>query len=79
MATVYKVWQIIEAYDTETQSGEELDGPGTSMATFRDGDAAWEFAERVQAAGERLAVDAPGQCDDTYQGDDQGDDQDGAR
>ena len=43
----YKVWLEIERYNDKTGYGEDVDAPGSSLATFDSFDEAWEYAERV--------------------------------
>ena len=43
----FKVWLEIERYDDETGQGEEMDAPGSSLATFETYEEAWDYAERV--------------------------------
>ena len=45
--TEFKVWVVIEQYDPETGDYEELDGPGSSLASFDDDQDAWNYAENV--------------------------------
>lgn len=57
MAKVYKVWIEIEEYDTVDGEGTTLDAPGAAVADFKDYDAAYRFAERLQGTGESLATE----------------------
>jgi hypothetical protein len=46
-AITFKVWLEIERYDEETGQGEDVDAPGSSLATFYTYEEAWDYAERV--------------------------------
>jgi hypothetical protein len=43
----FKVWLEIERYNETTGHGENMDAPGSSLATFDTYDEAWDYAERV--------------------------------
>jgi predicted RNA-binding protein associated with RNAse of E/G family len=43
----FKVWLDIERYNEKTESGELMDAPGSSLATFDSFEEAWDYAERV--------------------------------
>jgi len=47
MATIYKVWIVVEAYDTETEIGEEEYSDFGECADFDDADAAQAYAQRL--------------------------------
>jgi hypothetical protein len=46
-AITFKVWLEIERYDEVTGQGEDVDAPGSSLATFDTYEEAWDYAERV--------------------------------
>ena len=43
----FKVWLEIERYNEKTGKGENMDAPGSSLATFDTYQEAWDYAERV--------------------------------
>jgi len=50
----FKVWLEIERFDEETGHGEDLDAPGSSLATFCTYEEAWDYAERVTRLAESI-------------------------
>jgi hypothetical protein len=52
---VFKVWLEIERYNEKTESGQTMDAPGSSLATFDTYEQAWDYADRVT----RLASHQP--------------------
>jgi hypothetical protein len=51
---IFKVWLEIERYNEETGDSENLDAPGSSLATFETYDEAWDYAERVTRLAESI-------------------------
>jgi hypothetical protein len=50
----FKVWLEIERFNERTGQGEDLDAPGSSLATFHTYEEAWEYAERVTRLAEGI-------------------------
>ena len=50
----YKVWLEIERYNERTGHGEDMDAPGSSLATFKTYEEAWDYAERVTRLAEGI-------------------------
>jgi hypothetical protein len=50
----FKVWLEIEQYNEKTGNSENLDAPGSSLATFDTYEEAWEYAERITRFAECL-------------------------
>ena len=50
----FKVWLEIERYDDETGHGEDMDAPGSSLATFETYEEARDYAERVSRLAESI-------------------------
>jgi hypothetical protein len=50
----FKVWLDIERYNEKTGNGQNLDAPGSSLATFDTYEEAWEYAERVAQFAESI-------------------------
>ena len=50
----FKVWLEIERYDEETGHGQDMDAPGSSLATFETYEEAWDYAERVTRLSESI-------------------------
>ncbi|WP_422927477.1 hypothetical protein [Singulisphaera sp. PoT] len=53
----YKVWLEIERYDERTGSGESMDAPGASLASFGDYAEAWDYAERVAGLAQAIRIE----------------------
>ena len=45
----FKVWLEIERYNEKTGDGQDMDAPGSSLATFDTFEEAWDYAARVTA------------------------------
>jgi hypothetical protein len=43
----FKVWLEIERLNENTGDSQDMDAPGSSLATFDTFDEAWKYAERV--------------------------------
>jgi hypothetical protein len=52
--TTFKVWLEIERYNERTGHGEDMDAPGSSLATFNTYEEAWDYAERVTRLAEGI-------------------------
>jgi hypothetical protein len=50
----FKVWLEIERYNERTGRSEDMDAPGSSLATFDTYEEAWEYAERVTCLAEDI-------------------------
>ena len=50
----FKVWLEIERFNEKTGHGQDMDAPGSSLATFDTYDEAWEYAERITRLTETL-------------------------
>jgi hypothetical protein len=50
----YKVWIEIEEYNEKTGDGMDMDAPGSSLATFKTYEEAWDYAERVTRLAESI-------------------------
>jgi hypothetical protein len=50
----FKVWLEIERYNKKTGQGQNVDAPGTSLATFGTYDEARDYAERVTDFADRI-------------------------
>jgi hypothetical protein len=50
----FKVWIEIERFDEKTGRSEDLDAPGSSLATFSTFKEAWDYAERVTRLAEGI-------------------------
>ncbi len=50
----FKVWLEIERYNEKTGHGENMDAPGSSLATFDSYEEAWDYAERITHFAERI-------------------------
>ena len=50
----FKVWLEIERYNERTGHGEDMDAPGSSLATFKTYEEAWNYAERVTRLAEGI-------------------------
>jgi hypothetical protein len=50
----YKVWLEIERYNDKTGHGEDVDAPGSSLATFDTYEEAWDYAERITRFAEDI-------------------------
>ena len=54
MTKVFKVWVEIEEYDEGAGVGETVDTPGASVITLDRYEEAWQFAARLNEAGETM-------------------------
>jgi hypothetical protein len=52
----FKVWLDIERYNEKTGNGQNLDAPGSSLATFDTYEEAWDYAERVTRLADGINV-----------------------
>lgn len=43
----FKVWLEIERYNEKTGRSEDMDAPGSSLATFDTYQEAWDYAVRI--------------------------------
>ncbi len=50
----FKVWLEIERYNGQTGASQNMDAPGSSLATFDTFEEAWDYAERVTALAEGI-------------------------
>ncbi len=50
----FKVWLEIERYDEKTAASQDMDAPGSSLATFDTCEEAWDYAERVTRLAEAI-------------------------
>ena len=50
----FKVWLEIERFNESTGQGENMDAPGSSLATFDTYEEAWDYAERVTRIAEGI-------------------------
>jgi hypothetical protein len=48
----FKVWLEIERFNEKTGASEDMDAPGSSLATFKTYQEAWDYAERVTSLAE---------------------------
>jgi hypothetical protein len=48
----FKVWLEIERYNEKTGHSEDMDAPGSSLATFDTYEEAWDYAERITGFAE---------------------------
>lgn len=53
----FKVWLEIERYDDKSGQGEDMDAPGSSLATFATYEEAWTYAERVTQLAEDINIE----------------------
>jgi len=53
----FKVWLEIERYDERSGQGEDMDAPGSSLATFETYEQAWAYAERVTQLAENINIE----------------------
>jgi hypothetical protein len=51
---VFKVWLEIERFNEKTGASEDMDAPGSSLATFETYQDAWDYAERVTRIAETI-------------------------
>ncbi len=51
---IYKVWLEIEQYHEKTGASQDMDAPGSSLATFDTYEEAREYAERVTRFAEDI-------------------------
>jgi hypothetical protein len=52
----FKVWLEIERYNEKTGASENMDAPGSSLATFETYEEAWNYAEHVTCLAEGINV-----------------------
>jgi hypothetical protein len=52
--TTFKVWLEIERYNEKTGHSENMDAPGSALATFATYHDAWDYAERVTRLAEGI-------------------------
>jgi len=50
----FKVWLEIERFNEEAGDGENMDAPGSSLATFETYEDARDYAERVTRLAENI-------------------------
>jgi hypothetical protein len=50
----FKVWIEIERFNEKTGASEDMDAPGSSLATFMTYEEAWDYAERVTRLAEGI-------------------------
>jgi hypothetical protein len=50
----FKVWLEIERYHEKTGDSQNMDAPGSSLATFSTYEEAWDYAERVTRLAEGI-------------------------
>jgi hypothetical protein len=50
----FKVWLEIERFNEKTGHGQDVDAPGSSLATFDTYEEAWDFAERVACLADNI-------------------------
>jgi hypothetical protein len=50
----YKVWLEIERLNEKTGASDDMDAPGSSLATFNTYQQAWDYAERVTRLAEGI-------------------------
>jgi hypothetical protein len=50
----FKVWLEIERFNEKTGASADMDAPGSSLATFKTYEEAWDFAERVTCLAEGI-------------------------
>ena len=50
----FKVWLEIERFNEKTGASENMDAPGSSLATFNTLKEAWDYAERVTRLAEGI-------------------------
>jgi hypothetical protein len=53
----FKVWLEIERYNETTGQSQDMDAPGSSLATFDTYEQAWDYAERVTLLAEGINVE----------------------
>jgi hypothetical protein len=52
----FNVWLEIERYDEKTGDGQNMDAPGSELATFDTYEEAWDYAERVTRLAEAINI-----------------------
>ena len=52
----FKVWLEIERYNEMTGASEDMDAPGSSLATFNTYEEARDYAERVTRLAEAITI-----------------------
>jgi hypothetical protein len=50
----FKVWLEIERFNEKTGDSENLDAPGSSLASFESYEEAWDYAQRVTLLAEGI-------------------------
>jgi hypothetical protein len=50
----FKVWLEIERLNEKTGASDNMDAPGSSLATFKTYQEAWDYAERVTRLAEGI-------------------------
>jgi hypothetical protein len=50
----FKVWLEIERFNENTGASENLDAPGSFLATFETFKEAWDYAERLTCLAEGI-------------------------
>ena len=50
----FKVWLEIERYNEKTDDSQNMDAPGSSLATSDTYEEAWDYAERVTRLAEGI-------------------------
>ena len=50
----FKVWIDIERYNEKTGTSQNMDAPGSSLATFDTYEEAWDYAERITRIAESI-------------------------
>jgi hypothetical protein len=50
----FKVWLEIERFNEKTGHGQDVDAPGSSLATFDTYEEAWDYSERVTRFAEDI-------------------------
>jgi hypothetical protein len=50
----FKVWLEIERFNEKTGASQNLDAPGSSLATLETYEEAWDYAERVTRLAEGI-------------------------
>jgi hypothetical protein len=50
----FKVWLEIERFNEKTEHGEDMDAPGSELATFDTYEEAWDYAERITRLAEGI-------------------------
>jgi hypothetical protein len=53
----FKVWIEIERYNERTGASQDMDAPGSSLATFDTYEDAWDYADRVTRLAEGINIE----------------------